>query len=62
MLEPRYIVVCRDDADPVGFPGEYPLATHRVFPTRSAADDYARGVARSREPMVVAIYKPLRDF
>lgn len=48
-----YIVICRDDSEYNGPPGAYVLATRQVFETAFAAETYARGVARSREAIVV---------
>lgn len=49
-----FIVACRDDRasedDP---PGDYTLATRRVFPDRAAAEEYARSIAPGREAVVV---------
>jgi hypothetical protein len=49
-----YIVVCREDRQADGAPGEYSLATRRVFPDRCSAALYAAGISPSRDPLVVA--------
>lgn len=47
-----HIVICRadrcDDA-----PGAYELATRTVFINKVAAEEYAAGIAPSREPLVI---------
>lgn len=48
-----YIVVCRLDRDKEDVPGNYAIATRRVFKTRIQAEKYAATVAQSREPIVV---------
>lgn len=49
-----YIVVCRGDRDTEDSPpAPYELATRTVFVSREKAEEYAAGVARSRDPIVV---------
>lgn len=48
-----YIVVCREDRQPDGTPGNYTLLTRTVFLTEEGAAEYASGVSPSREPLVV---------
>jgi hypothetical protein len=49
----QFIVIAREDLTADGEKGEYSLATREVFTCRKAADAYADGVSRSREPLVV---------
>ena len=49
----HFIVICRDDVKPDGTRGDFSLATRTLFRTRIAAEDYAVGVDKSREPLVV---------
>lgn len=48
-----YIVVCRDDRKYDGSKGDYTLATRNVFATMEAANEYAKYISDSREPIVV---------
>jgi hypothetical protein len=49
----EYIVVCREDHNDDGSPGDYTLATRTVFPTKEAAEAYASGCASDRQAIVV---------
>ena len=48
-----YIVICRTDTDHTGQPGPYVLATRGVFTGSEDAHHYAKGIASSREAIVV---------
>lgn len=48
-----YVVICRDDAV-LDQPGPYVLATRQTFDGLQAAQDYARGIASSREAIIVS--------
>lgn len=48
-----YVVICRGDRMADEPPAAYELATRRVFYSRTAAENYAAGIAVSREAIVV---------
>jgi hypothetical protein len=48
-----YIVICREDSVD-GRPGEYTLATRRIFSSKVEAIDYAWSINASRYPLVVS--------
>ncbi len=50
----QFVVICRADRRGPRKPGGYVLATRRVFPHYTGAQRYARTVARSRQPIIVA--------
>lgn len=60
MEYPLYLVICRDDDTPDGYPGEYRPATHLLFKDKTEAQRYADTVFQSREPIVVTLHKELR--
>lgn len=51
--ESSYVVICRDDVKPDGSPGDYVLATRRVFENAKLAQEYAGSINASRAPLVV---------
>lgn len=53
MME-KFVVICRADRKPNGSPGDYELATRRVFASRPLAEKYAAGISTSREPIIVS--------
>ena len=48
-----FIVVCRADTNEDGSPGNYELATRRMFASEHHANLYASGINSSRQPIVV---------
>lgn len=49
-----FLVICREDRKANGKPGDYALATRRIFPDAKSARDWAKGINRARSPLVVS--------
>ena len=52
----KFIVICREDKDPYdgeAGKGRYTLATRQVFLSEKDADEFAKGINSSREPLVI---------
>jgi hypothetical protein len=52
-LEQSFVVVAREDKSPSGEKGSHTLCTRKLFSSRSSAEEYAKGVSSSREPLVI---------
>ena len=49
------LVFCREDSKSDGTPGDFTLATSRVFKTFASARRYMQSIAASREPRAVKV-------
>jgi hypothetical protein len=60
----KFIVICREDKDPYDGEqgkGRYTLATRQVFFLEKDAEEFAKGINPSRDPLVVpGLYHQLR--
>lgn len=51
----RFIIICREDRKADGKPGMYVQATRKCFEEWDTAVAYAKGIAPSREPIVIDV-------
>lgn len=56
-----HLVICRLDRKPDGSPGDYVIATRHLF-SYGDAKDYAKTIARSREPRVINAVEWFMDY